>query len=154
MNFPLHLDVDLPFELATMLWWATGLSLLAVVATVVGIPWVVTRLPHDYFSRPAREVWRSSADEPLLAMVFGVMKNVLGAVLLVLGLIMLVTPGQGLLTILIGLLLMNFPGKYRLERWLVLRPGVLKALNWLRRRNGQQPFERPHMDPAQPDHDG
>jgi hypothetical protein len=37
----------------------------------------------------------------------------------------------------------NFPGKYRLERWLVLRPGVLRALNWLRRRNHQPPFERP-----------
>ena len=56
---------------------------------------------------------------------------------------MLVTPGQGVLTILAGLLLMNFPGKYRLERWLVMRPGVMRALNWLRARRGQTPFEIP-----------
>jgi hypothetical protein len=37
---------------------------------------------------------------------------------------------------------MNFPGKYHLERWLVLRPGVLKGLNWLRRRQGQLPFDQ------------
>jgi len=54
-----------------------------------------------------------------------------------------VTPGQGLLTLLVGLLLMNFPGKYQLERWLVGRPGVLGALNWLRRRGGHEPFEPP-----------
>jgi len=64
-------------------------------------------------------------------------------VLVLLGVIMLVTPGQGLLTLLIGLLLLNFPGKYRLERWLVLRPGVLRGLNWLRRRHGEPPFEAP-----------
>ncbi len=56
---------------------------------------------------------------------------------------MLVTPGQGLLTLLIGLLLLNFPGKYRLERWLVRRPGVLRTLNWVRRRRGQEHFESP-----------
>jgi hypothetical protein len=151
MEAPLNLDLNLPFDLATMLWLTTGLSLLGVVATVIGIPWVITRLPHDYFSRKARAVWRSSADEPALALVLGVLKNILGGVLLVLGIVMLVTPGQGLLTILIGLLLMNFPGKYVLERWLVLRPGVLKALNWLRRRHGQRPFERPDMSTAQPD---
>jgi hypothetical protein len=143
--------LDLPVEPATLFWWATVLSLLAGAATVVGVPWVVSRLPHDYFSRRARAVWRRSAKEPLMALVLGVLKNILGAILLVLGLIMLVTPGQGLLTILIGLLLMNFPGKYVLERWLVLRPGVLRALNWLRRRRGQPPFDRPNLKNATPE---
>jgi hypothetical protein len=125
------------------LLWASGLSLLAAVATIVGVPWVVTRLPRDYFARPERVVWRASADEPILALIFGLLKNLLGLVLIILGLIMLVTPGQGILTLLIGLLLMNFPGKYRLERWLVSRPGVLRGLNWLRRRRGQLPFDAP-----------
>jgi hypothetical protein len=64
-------------------------------------------------------------------------------VLVLLGLVMLVTPGQGILTLLSGLLLMNFPGKYRLEQWLVLRPGILRALNWLRRRRNQPAFDAP-----------
>ncbi len=57
--------------------------------------------------------------------------------------VMLVTPGQGIVTLLIGLLLMNFPGKYRVERWLVLQPGVLRGLNWLRQKRGHQPFDAP-----------
>jgi len=143
MDFFSDLDARVPFELAKVLWWATGLSLLAVVATVIGIPWVIARLPHDYFSRRSRAVWRRTADEPLPALVLTVVKNVLGAILVILGIIMLVTPGQGLLTILLGMMLMNFPGKYRVERWMVRRPGVLRALNWLRRRHGEMPFERP-----------
>jgi len=79
----------------------------------------------------------------MVGLVLVVLKNALGVVLVVLGFIMLFTPGQGLLTLLAGLLLMNFPGKYRLERWLVLRPGVLRGLNWLRQRGGHPPFEAP-----------
>ena len=124
------------------LLWASGLSLLALIATIVGVPWVVTRLPKDYFVRSERAVWRASFDTPLLSLITSMLKNLLGLLLVVLGLIMLVTPGQGIVTLLIGLLLMNFPGKYHLERWLVLRPGVLKGLNWLRRRQGQLPFDQ------------
>ena len=124
----------------TYIWWITGASLLSAIATLLAMPWVVTRLPADYFNHPERESWRRSDSEPLPALLLGLLKNALGAVLLTLGAVMLFTPGQGVLTILAGLLLMNFPGKYRLERWLVQRPGVLRSLNWLRVRRGQAPF--------------
>ena len=130
-------------QLETVLWWASGLSLVGFVGTLIAVPWVVSRLPSDYFNREQREVWRNLAGEPWYALLLGALKNILGALLVLLGLIMLVTPGQGLLTLLVGLLLMNFPGKYQLERWLVCRPGVLKALDWLRKRRGQPPFEPP-----------
>jgi hypothetical protein len=48
------------------------------------------------------------------------------------GLLMLVLPGQGLLTIVTGLLLINYPGKYKLEQKLVAVPSVFRALNWIR----------------------
>jgi hypothetical protein len=112
------------------------------VGTLIGVPWVVARLPHDYFNQPHRAVWRLSMEEPWYALLLGAVKNVLGALLVLLGIVMIVTPGQGLLTLLVGLLLMNFPGKYQLERWLVCRRGVMRALNWLRKRRGQ-----PHFDP-------
>jgi hypothetical protein len=138
------MDINLDWQ--QLLWWVSGLSLLAVVASILGVPWVVTRLPSDYFSRPERVVWRASSDEPIIALIVTALKNLLGLLLIILGLIMLVTPGQGILTLLIGLLLMNFPGKYHLERWLVLRPGVLRGLNWLRHRQGHAPFEAPQND--------
>ena len=125
------------------LLWASGLSLLAAVATIVAIPWVVTRLPQDYFASEDRHAWRDTSDKPVLVLALGVIKNVLGLLLVLAGLIMLVTPGQGVLTLLIGFLLMNFPGKYRVERWLVLQPGVLRGLNWLREKRGHPPFDTP-----------
>lgn len=70
-------------------------------------------------------------------------KNALGALLLVLGAAMLVLPGQGLLTILVGLLLIDFPGKYRLERRLLGGPRVLRAINALRERWKKPPLEIP-----------
>ncbi len=130
-------------HLELLLVWAGGLSLLGLAAAVVGMPWVVARLPADYFNQPRREVWRHWGDEPWFALLLGAIKNLVGALLVLLGVVMLLTPGQGLLTLLVGLMLMNFPGKYRLERWLVGRRGVLTALNWLRGRGGHPPFEPP-----------
>lgn len=125
------------------LLWASGLSLLTLAATIIAVPWVVTRLPQDYFAREERVVWRATSNASVLVLVISALKNLLGLVLIVLGLIMLVTPGQGILTLLIGLLLMNFPGKYHVERWLVSQPGVLRGLNWLREKRGHPPFDAP-----------
>ncbi len=135
--------MEFPFEFEQLVVWSGAFSLLAVGATIVGVPWVVARLPHDYFSQPRREVWRHVDEEPLYALVLGVLKNLLGAILALLGFVMLFTPGQGLLTLLAGLLLMNFPGKYRMECWLVQRPGVMRGMNWLRARHGEPPFDAP-----------
>jgi hypothetical protein len=56
---------------------------------------------------------------------------------------MLLVPGQGLLTIAVGLMLVDFPGKFRFERWLAVRPPVWRSINWLRKRAGRGPLERP-----------
>jgi len=120
-----------------------GVSALMALATLVCLPWVITRLPADYFVRTKRVAWSDLAGKPAGALVVIALKNTVGFVLVLLGAIMLVTPGQGLLTILAGLMLMNFPGKFRLERWLVLRPGVLAGLNWLRGLGKRAPFVPP-----------
>ena len=88
----------------TVLWWASGLSLACLVATVVGVPWVVARLPHDYFNQSRRAAWRQTGEAPWFALLLGALKNAVGALLVLLGVVMLVTPGQGLLTLLVGLL--------------------------------------------------
>lgn len=129
--------------LEALLWWGTGVSLSLLAATAVGVPWVVSRLPRNYFNQTRRSAWHRDVNTPRSMLVLGILKNTLGALLVLLGLVMLITPGQGLLTLLVGLLLMNFPGKYRLERWLVRRPRVLATLNWLRRRGGHPPLDPP-----------
>ena len=137
--------MDFRADWQQLLLWGSGLSLLALVASFFVIPWVITRLPHDYFIREKRIEWNPTPRHPALALLLATLKNVLGLSLVVLGILMLVTPGQGVLTLLIGLLLMNFPGKYRLERWLVSRPGVMRGLNWLRRRRHKLPFDVPDV---------
>ena len=64
--------------------------------------------------------------------------------MLLLGIAMLVLPGQGVLTILAALVLLDFPGKRRLERRLLLRPRLLGALNSLRARAGRPPIDLDH----------
>jgi len=68
-------------------------------------------------------------------MVVG-LKKLLGLVFLLGGLAMLVLPGRVLLTLLVALVLLDFPGKYRLEKRLVRSPRVVSGINWLRRPTG------------------
>lgn len=118
-----------------------GLSLLTAVLTLVLVPVLIIQIPADYFCHHHR--LHISKRHPLLNVVIKVAKNLLGAVFLLVGFVLLFLPGQGLLLILVGLLIMNYPGKYRLERWLIRRPGVLPALNALRVRRGKPPLISP-----------
>ncbi|MFV0276317.1 MAG: PGPGW domain-containing protein [Parahaliea sp.] len=124
------------------------LSLLSLVAAILILPWAVTRLPADYFVREHRSRWRDATPYPVLNIALVALKNLLGLLLALLGLIQLFTPGQGLLTLLLGLALMNFPGKFALERRIVLSKGVLQGINWLRARQGHPPLEAPTGRPA------
>jgi hypothetical protein len=69
------------------------------------------------------------------------LKNVVGIVLLMAGIVMLFTPGQGILTILLGLSFVDFPGKRGLERRIVGNPVVLDKINSLRARANRPPLE-------------
>jgi Putative transmembrane protein (PGPGW) len=126
------------------LWWWVFAALIAVfAASPLVAAWLVVRLPRDYFAATKRRQsgWRSR--NPMLSLVIGVGRNLLGAVLLIAGLVMLLTPGQGLLSIAVGLALLDFPGKYRLERWLVTRRPVWRSINWLRKRAGRDELKKP-----------
>jgi hypothetical protein len=79
----------------------------------------------------------------LLRLAFLALKNLFGGVLVLAGVAMLVLPGQGILTILVGLMFLDFPGKFALERRLARQPPVLRAINWIRARGGRKPLEMP-----------
>ncbi len=115
-----------------VLLWLGILSVVMFLATLLAIPLIVARIPTDYFIRehkPRRQTPNSPS-----RILWLVVKNVMGVLLLLAGLAMLILPGQGVLTILLGVMLMNFPGKYELERLIIQQPTVLKALNWMRTR--------------------
>jgi hypothetical protein len=124
-----------------LLYWLTGASVLLFVATVFLMPAILVRIPPDYFMHRRRPPGRWASRGRFLRTSLLVAKNALGYVFIIAGLGMLVLPGQGLLTLLIGFLIVDAPGKYRAEKWVIARPRILKAINWLRRRHGRAPLQ-------------
>lgn len=125
---------------SAMLWWLAAASIVMFLGSLIAVPMMVVRIPENYFAhaeRPdcVREQWPSP-----LRIIYALLKNTLGAVLALAGIAMLVLPGQGLITLFIGLTLMDFPGKYRLERSIVAYPAVHQSMNWLRARRGVPPL--------------
>ncbi len=115
-----------------------GLFLVTFTISLAIVAFIMIRIPPDYFhtDRP-RNLW---ADRHPAVRFLGVFaKNVLGVVLVVLGILLSLpgVPGQGFLTILLGVMLLDFPGKRTLEHKLVSRPQVLKTINKLRHRFGK-----------------
>ena len=111
----------------------SGLYLLFFMITIIVLILVVINLPQNYFSGNHRQTSGLSNAHPILWHTVTFSKNLLGAFLILFGIVLLVLPGQGVLTILIGLTMINFPGKYRLERKLVSKPAVNKVLNYIRK---------------------
>jgi len=114
-----------------------GSSLLSLAVVTA----VLASLPADYFSaRASTAAWPRS---PFLRAVWRIGKNLLGLALVALGLLLSLpgVPGQGVLTVLIGIILLDFPGKRGFERRLLARPAVLGTINGLRARFGRPPVE-------------
>ncbi|MCP4189008.1 MAG: hypothetical protein GY768_00105 [Planctomycetaceae bacterium] len=112
-------------------------SILMFVASLVLIPIIVARIPNDYFAHSRRPDSLGSKQSFPVRILLIVVKNTTGFILLGMGIAMLILPGQGLLAIFLGIMLLDFPGKFRLERWLVSRPPILRSINWLRRRSNR-----------------
>ena len=122
-----------------MLAWFAAASVIGFAASLVAIPWILVRLPADYFDTRVPRQWMTGR-HPVLRTLGGVVKNLGGVVFLLAGIAMLVLPGQGVLTILIGVSLIDFPGKRRLEARLVGQRIVLQAINSVRHRFGRPPL--------------
>ena len=117
-------------------------SILIFIISILGISWFVAQIPEDYFLLSKRKPSKWQERKPILRLVLLFGKNIIGFFLIIGGLLMLVLPGQGLLTIVTGLLLINYPGKYKLEQKLVTIPSVFRALNWIRVKANKPPLKR------------
>lgn len=119
--------------------WLTAIGIAMVVISLLAIPWLLIIMPRDYFvARRRNPDYRGP-----LGWTLWVLRNLVGLVLVIAGLILMMLPGQGLLTVLIGISVSTFPGKYRLERWLVRQPGVYNGINWIRARRDRPPLYYP-----------
>jgi hypothetical protein len=123
-------------------WWVVGFSAVVFLLSPIAVIGLIAGLPKDFLSANESKStirWR----HPVIRWVLRILKNGMGLLLLVAGIVMLIAPGQGLLTIAAGLILMEFPGKRRFERWLCTQPPIWRSINWLRRKLGREPLEKP-----------
>ncbi|MBT6966949.1 MAG: hypothetical protein HN998_04960 [Candidatus Thioglobus sp.] len=114
-------------------------SAVVFVATLLLTPYLLGLIPADYFSANyAYQVKRKT----LLCLLKTTVKTFVGVLLVLAGIIMLVTPGQGFISIILGIFLMEFPGKRQLEIKFINHNPTFKTLNWLRDKAGKTPFIR------------
>lgn len=132
-------DAAAEFLAAYGLWVAAG-SVLMLVASLVVIRVLVVRIPEDYFIRESPLL--AGVQHPAWEIALLLLKNAVGAVLVLFGLLMSLpgVAGPGVLTILAGLSLMNFPGKRRLQRMIVGQPIIQRSINGIRAKAGRPPL--------------
>ena len=116
----------------TLAWWLLAASIMTFFVTLITVPIILAYLPEDYFLLTDRHRVPWVTLHPFLRIPMLFIKNLLGVVFVFAGILMLALPGQGILTIIVGLVLMDFPGKYHVERWVISRRAVLHAINWIR----------------------
>lgn len=113
-------------------WGVCIFSVVAVLASFVLVPRFLAKLPRGYLKQ------QQTSDHG--SMPRRILRNLLGVLLVLLGVAMLLLPGQGLLTLLVGVLLVDFPGKHALVVRGLSRPKVLSIVNRLRARHGAPPL--------------
>ena len=127
-------------------WRGVLVGAVLMVVTFVGsigvVSFLLVKLPPTYFqeSHP-RDFWVER--HPAVRLFGLVAKNLAGVLLVLLGILMSLpgVPGQGVLTILLGVMLLDFPGKRRLEYKLISQPRVFNNINRLRARFDKPPLE-------------
>jgi hypothetical protein len=118
-----------------------GLFLVSLLVSFAAIAIVMVKIPPTYFSLDHHREFMAGRH---WIVRYGalILKNVLGLFLIVIGVLLSFpgVPGQGILTILLGLIMLDIPGKRPLEAKIVRQPKVLAAVNRLRARYNKPPL--------------
>ena len=139
--------MDFLAELAEFITWRSALiGVLIFVVTFVFnlaiVSFILVKLPADHFKKGHHvEFWAGPQPALNAAKVIG--KNILGILLVAIGIVLSLpgVPGQGLLTVLLGIMLLDFPGKTSLERKLLSRQEIVRTINRLRAKFDKPPLE-------------
>lgn len=118
-----------------------GLFLVTLLVSFAAIAIVMVKIPPTYFSLDHHREFMAGHH---WFVRYGalILKNALGLFLIVIGVLLSFpgVPGQGILTILLGLIMLDIPGKRPLETKIVRQPKVLAAVNKLRARYNKPPL--------------
>ena len=120
-----------------LLGWIGAISLLVFSLSLLSLPWFVAMIPEDYFLSQKRNQTILKNESFGIWIIIIILKNSIGLLLVTGGILMLFLPGQGVLTIIAGLIMTDYPGKFELERRIVSNKKILEKLNWLRNKANQ-----------------
>jgi hypothetical protein len=122
--------------------WVSTFSGVGLVAAAIVIPWLIVRMPEDFFSHPQRYNWLGRKPASVRIPI-RILKNLLAIALVIVGIVLFLTPASGLFPILLGVVLADVPGKLKLQRWILCRKTVRKSMNWLRGKFHRRPVQMP-----------
>ena len=138
---------DLLSDIIGTITWRSALigALIFLASFVVNlaiVTFILVKLPTDYFKKNRKtKFWSGPHPAVQAAKVIG--KNLAGVLLVALGVVLSIpgVPGQGLLTILLGVMLVDFPGRRSVEQKLLKRPTIKNAITELRKKFNKPPLE-------------
>ncbi len=114
-------------------------SIAIMLISIFLIPVFIKNIPTDYFINNKYHQMNINNTKQFIIIIG---RNIIGFILIIVGVIMLFTPGPGIITILVALFLMKFKNKAKLEYMLVKNNATFKALNYLREKVNKEPFKR------------
>ena len=128
-------------NLNSILSWLAISSLFIFLFSIIAINFVIKIIPVDYFDSSKRGLSPFKTSNPIIWLLLFITKNVMGYLLILGGILMLVLPGQGLLTIFLGLIFSDYPGKYKLEKKFITIKPIYRYINWVRKKSDIEPIK-------------
>ena len=118
-----------------------GIFVVSLAFSFASIVIVLVKIPANYFSTHYKQDFLPDSSW-IVRWGAVIAKNLFGVFLILLGILLSLpgVPGQGILTILLGIIMLDIPGKRPLEAKIIQRPAVLSAANKLRLRWGKPPL--------------
>ena len=121
------------------IFWISLISLTIFIISILSIRWLVLLIPENYFKEKKNSILKEKYFFYWVAFKF--IKNSLGYLLIIGGILMLVLPGQGILTIFVGMILSDYPGKYHIEKKIIQSSIILRTINSIRKKSGKKPLK-------------
>ena len=134
-------SLDIAHQNSFFLQWLAMISVITSMVSLLVIPWLISKLPSDFFAKMRADHKIGNNNSALYDLILILLRNIFGVAFLIGGILMLFMPGQGILTIFLGISIMVFPGKRRLVNLLIEQKSVQHSLNWIRRTTGKAEFD-------------
>lgn len=117
-----------------------GISLITFCISLLCIPWLVSQLPQNYFQNPKDVREQPLSTSSISGPIIFLLRNLIGFVLFTAGIAMLFLPGQGIITMIIGIGIMSFPYKQYLIYRATRPASIQSAMDWIRQKTGKESF--------------